>query len=138
MIIRTINEFRKILEYNNSAIHKHYQKLVNDGSEEQEALLNTAAWFEITTDYVHQALQNASSKHTVTESLTIRPAYFVKDTESIEKIIKNDFPEYNYFIDKDKENIVITVDDIIEKQKIKNKLMDVIINQHHIDLLNMY
>lgn len=68
-MITKINEFRKIIvEYNNSIMKDHYNKLINDGHEEQEALLNTAAWFETTTDYVHQALQDASGTHTVTES----------------------------------------------------------------------
>lgn len=137
-MITSINEFRKylIVEYNNSAMKDHYNKLINDGSEEQEALLNTAAWFETTKDIVNQALQDAANTF-VNEILTIRPAYFVKDTESIENILKKDFPEYEYIIDNDKENIVINIDDTL-KHQVKNKLMDVIINKYHIDLINMY
>lgn len=62
-MITTINEFRKIYEYNDAAIRAYYDKLVQDGSPEQEALLNTASWFELTHDYVHDAIKRVSQSH---------------------------------------------------------------------------
>jgi len=53
----SINEFRQhIKEYNDSALRNYYDKLVQNGSPEQEALLNTAEFFELNLDQVHQAL----------------------------------------------------------------------------------
>jgi len=88
-MITSINEFRKYLiaEYNNSAMKDHYNKLINDGSEEQEALLNTASWFETTKDIVHQALQDAAGTHTITES--INPVETLIRTE-----ISNNFVDF--------------------------------------------
>ncbi len=67
-MITTINEFRKFLEYsqaqgepvakyNDVELREYYDKLIENGSEEQDALLNTANWFRTTTNYVHQALR---------------------------------------------------------------------------------
>lgn len=67
-MITTINEFRKFLEYsqaqgekvanyNDAELREYYDKLIQNGSQEQDALLTTANWFHITTDYVHAALR---------------------------------------------------------------------------------
>lgn len=62
-MITTINEFRKIYEYNDAAIRAYYDKLLQDGSPEQEALLSTANWFKLTRDYTHDAIKRASQMH---------------------------------------------------------------------------
>ena len=70
-MITSINEFRKVLEtsqaegekvmnYNDEELRSYYDRLLQNGSEEQDALLNTANWFHTTTDYVHSALRKNS------------------------------------------------------------------------------
>lgn len=70
-MITTINEFRKFLEYsqaqgepvadyNDAELRAYYDKLIENGSEEQDALLNTSNWFRVSMDYVHQSLKRNS------------------------------------------------------------------------------
>lgn len=58
-MITSIKEFKQFVD--DAALRSYYDKLVQNGSNEQEALLNTAEFYKLNIEQVHKALNRVAS-----------------------------------------------------------------------------